>query len=51
MERKRIVLACEVCAARNYKTTKSPSAAPGDRLRMNKFCATCQKHTPHSETK
>jgi large subunit ribosomal protein L33 len=51
MERKRIVLACELCGARNYKTTKSPSAEPGDRLRLKKFCAKCQQHTEHSETK
>jgi large subunit ribosomal protein L33 len=50
-ERKRIVLACEQCSRRNYKTTKSQSAAPGERLRLKKFCAACQQHTWHSETK
>jgi large subunit ribosomal protein L33 len=50
-DRKRIALACEQCGARNYKTTKSQAAAPGDRLRLKKFCAKCQQHTWHNETK
>jgi large subunit ribosomal protein L33 len=49
--RKRIVLACEACGARNYKTTKSPQAQPGERLQLKKFCPACQQHTLHSETK
>jgi large subunit ribosomal protein L33 len=49
--RKRIALACEVCAARNYKTTKGPLAESGERLRIKKFCPTCGQHTWHGETK
>jgi large subunit ribosomal protein L33 len=50
-ERKHITLACEVCGARNYKTSKSPKAQAGERLRMKKFCSACATHTWHAETK
>jgi large subunit ribosomal protein L33 len=48
-ERARIVLVCEVCGARNYKTTKAADKA--ERLSIKKFCAACQKHTLHKESK
>jgi large subunit ribosomal protein L33 len=50
-ERKRIALACELCGARNYKTTKAAGAPEGERLRMKKFCKACAQHTWHAETK
>jgi large subunit ribosomal protein L33 len=50
-DRKHIALACEQCGARNYKTTKSPRAQAGERLRIKKFCPTCTTHTWHAETK
>ena len=49
MERARIVLACDECGARNYKTTKKPRA--NERLTIKKFCPHCGRHTKHSESK
>ncbi|MCS6902640.1 MAG: 50S ribosomal protein L33 [Polyangiaceae bacterium] len=48
--RVKVVLACEVCGGRNYKTTRStaPSTAA---LKMKKYCATCGKHTVHQESR
>lgn len=45
----KIVLACSVCAQRNYTTARSGS--PEKRLELNKFCTTCNTHTLHKETK
>ena len=44
------VLACEECKNRNYTTTKNKKHHP-DRMELNKYCPTCQKHTLHKETK
>jgi large subunit ribosomal protein L33 len=48
-ERERIVLVCEQCGARNYKTTKA--SGKQDRLSIKKFCSACKKHTVHKESK
>ena len=48
--RVKITLACTVCKARNYDTTKNKKNNP-DRLEMQKFCRFCKKHTLHKETK
>ena len=48
-ERERIVLVCEQCGARNYKTTKASEQQ--ERLSIKKFCAACNKHTVHKETR
>jgi large subunit ribosomal protein L33 len=46
----KVVLACEVCGTRNYKTTRSP--APGaSALKIKKFCPQCNEHTVHQESK
>ncbi|RYL89916.1 50S ribosomal protein L33 [Sporolactobacillus sp. THM7-4] len=47
--RKKIILACSVCNARNYTTTRNP--ADTGRMEMNKFCKTCNEYTLHRETK
>ena len=47
-ERTRIVLVCEECGARNYHTTK---ARKQERLSIKKFCAACNRHTVHKESK
>ena len=47
-ERTRIVLVCEECGARNYQTTK---ARKQERLSIKKFCAGCNRHTVHKESK
>jgi len=45
-----IALACSVCHARNYKTSKArQDGAPT--LTLKKFCKTCNQHTIHEETK
>jgi large subunit ribosomal protein L33 len=45
-----VSLACTVCRARNYKTTKvkKDGAAP---LELKKFCKICNAHTLHLETR
>ena len=49
-KRLRIALACEVCGARNYKTTiaRREGAQP---LQLKKHCTTCNSHTLHRESK
>ena len=42
-----ITLACSVCKARNYKTTKQPAQM----IELKKFCKQCKQHTLHKETK
>ncbi|WP_081415832.1 50S ribosomal protein L33 [Peribacillus kribbensis] len=48
--RKKVVLSCTECGSRNY-STESNKAASSERLEINKFCSTCNKHTLHKETK
>jgi large subunit ribosomal protein L33 len=50
VDRQRVVLVCEVCGARNYRTTKARKAAQ-NRLALKKFCPACNKHTLHRESK
>ncbi|MEM9696010.1 MAG: 50S ribosomal protein L33 [Myxococcota bacterium] len=45
--RQTVVLACTVCKARNYRTTKKR----GQQLVMKKFCKHCGRHTEHRESK
>ena len=44
-----VALRCEVCKNKNYTTYKSKQLQ--DKLGNKKFCAKCQKHTQHVETK
>ncbi len=46
----KVVLACENCGRRNYKTTRagSPGAKP---LALKKFCTACNAHTLHHESR
>ncbi|WP_461181519.1 50S ribosomal protein L33 [Virgibacillus kimchii] len=46
----KIVLACSICASRNYTTRKNRLANP-ERMEVKKFCKTCGEHTLHRETK
>ncbi|MDN6639789.1 MAG: 50S ribosomal protein L33 [Tetragenococcus sp.] len=50
MSEGKTVLACSVCGSRNY-TKKISEGQKGNRLRLNKFCRYCNKHTLHKETK
>ncbi|HLR61780.1 MAG TPA: 50S ribosomal protein L33 [Lentibacillus sp.] len=47
---KKVILACTLCASRNYTTSKNASKQP-ERLEIQKYCKTCGKHTLHRETK
>lgn len=47
--RKKVVLACTICQARNYTTEKKKEET--SRIEINKFCKTCNAHTKHRETK
>ncbi|TCG10532.1 50S ribosomal protein L33 [Mycoplasma todarodis] len=47
MNRKKVILACEVCRSRNYSTPKSVT----ERLTKNKFCKKCNAQTLHKEEK
>ena len=45
-----ITLECTECKRRNYTTTKNKKKQSG-RVEYKKYCAWCNKHTPHKETK
>ncbi len=45
-----VTLECEVCAQRNYRTSKRLSGGLA-KLNLKKFCNTCRKHQPHKERK
>jgi large subunit ribosomal protein L33 len=49
-ERIPVVLACSVCGARNFRTTRKREAT-GKALELKKFCPKCNAHTLHKETK
>ena len=48
--RPKITLACGECKERNYITKKNRRNDP-DRLEVKKYCARCNKHTAHKETR
>ncbi|WP_462417008.1 50S ribosomal protein L33 [Kytococcus sp. Marseille-QA3725] len=48
--RPKITLACTDCKERNYITKKNRRNNP-DRLELKKFCARCDQHTAHRETR
>lgn len=48
--REKIILVCTECLSRNYNTSKNKQTQK-ERLEMNKFCPTCNKHTLHKESK
>jgi len=45
-----ITLACKECKSRNYVSTRN-RANQRDRLKLNKHCKKCGKHTSHEETR
>jgi large subunit ribosomal protein L33 len=45
-----IALACTECRLRNYALTKNKRKHP-DRMELKKYCARCNAHTVHRETK
>ena len=48
-KKKKVVLACEVCGERNYKTQR-PAGHDAKALTLKKFCPKCNKHTVHHES-
>jgi large subunit ribosomal protein L33 len=48
--RDNITLACTVCGAENYTTTKNKKKQP-NRVEYLKFCPKCNKKTIHKEKK
>ena len=48
--RPKITLACGECKERNSITKKNRRNDP-DRLEVKKYCARCNKHTAHKETR
>lgn len=49
-EKRKVILACEVCLSRNYTVNKSRNSQ-GKRLELKKFCPKCGRMTLHKETK
>ncbi len=45
-----VVLECTQCKNRNYTTTKNKRVHTA-RVEYKKYCRTCNKHTPHKETR
>jgi large subunit ribosomal protein L33 len=48
-DKKKVVLACEVCGERNYKARRS-EGPEAKALAMKKFCPKCNTHTVHHES-
>ncbi len=48
--RDNITLVCSVCKSENYRVEKNKRNTP-ERLKLNKYCPKCQKHTEHNEKK
>jgi len=42
-------LVCTVCKATNYVTMRNKINTP-EKLKLNKYCKHCKKHTEHKET-
>ena len=42
-------LVCTVCKSQNY-TTKRNKVNMEEKLKLNKYCNTCNKYTEHKET-
>jgi len=45
-----IQLECAVCKSHNYTTSKNPTENK-EKLKLQKFCKKCRKHTEHREIK
>lgn len=49
MERKKVILICNICLSRNYSVFKSQNST--EKLEIKKYCPKCNKHTQHKETR
>jgi large subunit ribosomal protein L33 len=45
-----VILACEACQSRNYKTRRR-KAPDAKRLELKKYCPRCRSHKPHVESR
>lgn len=43
-----VALTCTVCKKQNYISERSKLNTP-EKLRVNKYCPRCRKHTEHKE--
>ena len=48
--REKVILVCEECLSRNYRTEKNKLNTT-TRVVIKKYCPKCNKHTIHKETK
>ncbi|NLK12051.1 MAG: 50S ribosomal protein L33 [Candidatus Phytoplasma sp.] len=48
--RQKVILVCSECLSRNYTTDRNKQLSD-KRLELKKFCARCNAHTVHKETK
>ncbi len=48
--RDNVTLVCSECKSENYRKQKNKRNTP-ERLKLNKYCAKCQKTTEHNEKK
>ncbi len=48
MARETIHLQCTECKRRNYTASRNKKRQT-TKLRLNKYCRFCRKHTPHKE--
>lgn len=44
----KMIMRCSECRRENYYIEKNRQNTP-DKLKMNKFCKFCRKHTEHEE--
>ncbi|MBI4059403.1 50S ribosomal protein L33 [Candidatus Microgenomates bacterium] len=47
--RQLIAWVCSVCKSQNYISEKNKTNTP-DKMKINKFCKKCRKHTEHRES-
>ena len=47
-QRINVGLQCTVCKRQNYLTERSKLNTP-EKIKSNKYCANCKKHTEHKE--
>ena len=48
--REYVTLECSVCHKETYTTSKNKKNTP-DKMHLNKYCASCKKHTDFKEKK
>lgn len=49
MDRKKVILLCDLCLSRNYSFFKTMNS--NKKIEIKKYCSKCAKHTLHKETR